>query len=361
MAILSASSLQAHEIDPAIVNVSVNGNEMTFEVELSLEAMLAGIDLSKGANTASSDNEAIYDSMRSLSPDDLRAKLTDDWASLKSNFLLNYNDKHSELNLTNIEIHDVGDEDIVRLSTMHLTAEIPPNSTEFRFGWKPEFGLMVLRRSDLDGGFAGYVEPGELSPPLALDSAFNAGPWKSFIDFIPVGFDHIVPKGTDHILFVVGLFLLSARLRPLMWQISAFTLAHTITLALASLNIITVSAAIVEPLIAISIAYVAIENLFVSRMTLWRPALVFVFGLLHGLGFASVLSEFGLPGAGFVTALIGFNVGVELGQILVIGVCFALFGYWFRDKIWYRTRISIPMSAVIACVGLWWAFERVFF
>ena len=137
-----------------------------------------------------------------------------------------------------------------------------------------------------------------------------------------MGFDHIVPKGLDHILFVLGLFFLAAQFRPLLLQISLFTLAHTITLALAALGYVNLPGSIVEPLIAASIVFIAIENVWARGISRWRPFVIFGFGLLHGLGFASVLGEFGLPEETFVAALIGFNVGVEVGQLAVIAVMF---------------------------------------
>ena len=178
--------------------------------------------------------------------------------------------------------------------------------------------------------------------------------------YIPVGFDHILPKGLDHILFVLGLFFLSIYLRPLLWQITAFTLAHTVTLALGAMGWVTVPAGIVEPLIAASIVYVAIENLFMSGLSRWRPFVIFGFGLLHGLGFASVLGEFGIPDDQFFAALIAFNIGVEFGQLTVIAAAFLAVGLWFRHKDWYRARISVPASLLIAAVGAYWFIERVF-
>jgi len=167
-----------------------------------------------------------------------------------------------------------------------------------------------------------------------------------------VGFDHIIPKGLDHILFVVGLFLLTTAIGPLLWQISAFTLAHTITLALGMLGILNIPGNIVEPIIAASIVYVALENIIFPKMTAWRPVLVFAFGLLHGLGFAGVLSEFGMPQGQFLAGLIGFNIGVELGQLAVIAVCFLAVGLWFGKKPWYRKVVVIPGSLIVACNGV---------
>jgi hypothetical protein len=146
----------------------------------------------------------------------------------------------------------------------------------------------------------------------------------------------------------------------LLIQVTSFTLAHTVTLALGALGIVTIPGSIVEPIIAASIVYVAIENVFSKQMNPWRPVIIFIFGLLHGLGFASVLGEFGLPAGQFVAALIGFNVGVELGQLTVIALAFLAVGYWFGSKDWYRQRIAIPASLIIAAVGAYWFVERVF-
>ncbi|MEO1031626.1 MAG: HupE/UreJ family protein [Bacteroidota bacterium] len=187
-----------------------------------------------------------------------------------------------------------------------------------------------------------------------------AMPWQErFLLFIKAGIDHIVPKGLDHILFVLGLFFSSLIFRSLLWQVTAFTLAHTITLALAALDIVQVPSAIVEPLIALSIVWVAVENCLFKKTNKWRPLIVFGFGLLHGLGFAAVLGEYGLPKGNLVPSLLAFNIGVELGQLLVLIAAAALVSF-IRRKSWYRQRIQIPASIMIALVGLFWFVERVF-
>lgn len=176
--------------------------------------------------------------------------------------------------------------------------------------------------------------------------------------YLKLGFQHILPKGLDHILFVLALFFASTRLRPLLIQVSVFTVAHTLTLALAAMGLIRVPAGIVEPLIAISIAFVAIENLFAVGITRWRPLVVFFFGLFHGLGFASVLQGLGLPQEQFLTALISFNIGVEFGQLTVICLAWILF---FRLFDWsgYRKVVVLPVSFLIGLAGLWWALQRI--
>lgn len=180
-----------------------------------------------------------------------------------------------------------------------------------------------------------------------------------FTQYVGLGFTHILPKGLDHIAFVLGLFLLSARWRPLLTQVSCFTLAHSITLALSMFGLVRLSPSIVEPLIAVSIAYVAFENLVTKELKPWRPVVVFCFGLLHGLGFAGVLSALGLPRRQFVNALVAFNLGVEGGQLAVLALAFLLLAVPFARKSWYRTRVAVPGSLLIGLVGLFWTVQRV--
>jgi hydrogenase/urease accessory protein HupE len=179
--------------------------------------------------------------------------------------------------------------------------------------------------------------------------------------YLKLGYTHILPLGLDHILFVVSIFLLNPKLKPVIWQATAFTVAHSITLGLAMYGVITPPAYLVEPIIALSILFVALENILTDKLRPSRIAIVFAFGLIHGLGFASALSGLGLPRQEFVTAIITFNVGVELGQITIILACWFLIGKWFGSKPWYRTRIVYPLSGVIAVIALFWTIQRVFY
>ena len=180
------------------------------------------------------------------------------------------------------------------------------------------------------------------------------------IVYLKLGFTHIVPLGLDHILFVISIYLLNPKLKAVIWQATAFTIAHSITLGLAMYSIITPPTHIIEPIIALSIMFVAIENIITDKLKSTRIFIVFVFGLIHGMGFASALTDLGLPKSQFFTSLITFNVGVELGQITVILLAWILVGKWFSDKLWYRKRIVIPISIVIAVIGLYWTIERTF-
>ena len=196
-----------------------------------------------------------------------------------------------------------------------------------------------------------HVVPYDLSKLSKTDIVFI---------YLKLGYTHILPNGFDHILFVLGLFLLNPRLKSVISQATAFTVAHSITLGLAMRGIITPISSIVEPIIALSIVFVAIENIYTSKLKPWRIVIVFLFGLIHGLGFASALRELSLPKTDFFTSIIMFNVGVELGQITIIVAAYLLVGHWFKNKTWYRKRIVIPISLVIAFIAFYWTIERVF-
>jgi len=190
-----------------------------------------------------------------------------------------------------------------------------------------------------------------------MEAAVEQSVWDVIGLYLQQGYIHILPRGLDHILFVLALFFASTRLKSLVWQVSAFTLAHTLTLALAVLGYVRLDPAIVEPIIALSIAFVAIENVIFKDMTRWRPALVFAFGLFHGLGFAGVLSDYGLPQDQLLVSLLSFNVGVEAGQLTIVAACWLAL-HRFADAAWYPWLVRIA-SGAIALMALWWAFERI--
>lgn len=333
--------------------------EVTIDMEVNLEAQLSGIDLDSVSDTDDAENASDYDFLRSLDAEALASRANSLVAIWNAIPLLSMDGLPVVLSIRNMTVPDVENLELPRISDLRLSAQTTGTESNFIVSWPLRSGDLVLRQQGVEAPYTGLISGGGSSGPVALAGGHSATGWQTFAAYVPVGFDHILPKGLDHILFVLGLFFLSTHWRPLLWQISAFTLAHTVTLALGALGWVDIPASVVEPLIALSIVYVAVENVFTSGLNPWRPAIVFCFGLLHGLGFASVLGEFGLPAGQFIPALIGFNVGVELGQLTVIALAFLAVG-WFAAKRWYRSVISIPASCVIAAVGAFWVIERVF-
>lgn len=203
----------------------------------------------------------------------------------------------------------------------------------------PGGSLMLLKRTDT-GEFAPVESP-------------IAGGW------LMSGFRHVIPLGLDHMLFMLGLFLLLPRWKPLLGQSLLFTVAHSITLSLAVLGWVSVPGKLVEILIAVSIAWIGIENLMTRKLGRQRLILVFAFGLLHGLGFASVLAEKldGIPRDKLTGPLLGFNVGVELAQITVLCAAFLIL---IPLRKW-TLQVQIVGSALVAMAGVGWVIERIFF
>ena len=361
------TSVSAHELRPAIAELSFNeGKTYQISVSLNLEAFIAGIG-PQHQDTNDSPSAKTYDRLRTLSPEELRAVFDPKKDAFSQAVSVLRNKTRQKSEVVAVDIPPVGDVDLARQSTVVLSGKLEAGTEALVVSWSEAFGPVALRlrKPITPDGAPGevvqsvYLKNGAASPPFAVSSATKQTASEVFAEYIVVGFEHILPLGLDHILFVVGLFLLSPRFGPLAWQVSSFTVAHTVTLALGMLGIVSVSPAIVEPLIAASIVYVGVENILTKSLHRWRPIVVFLFGLLHGLGFAGVLTEFGLSTDHFVAGLIAFNVGVELGQLTVIAACFAVAGLWFRHKSWYRQAISIPASLCISLIGAWWCFERV--
>lgn len=357
---ITLSPVQAHEVSPTVADLSLEDGQANLSLRITLESFLAGIDLDAAEDTNEVPQAADYDALRALTPSELETRLRAFAPQMLKEFVLRVDGSVIPMNISTLDIPDVGDVELPRLSQMTLQASVDGPADTMQIEWPKGYGTLILRQIGPENAYTGYISGGQASPMIAVSGGEARGFFSVFAEYIPVGFDHILPKGLDHILFVLGLFFFSTALRPLLVQVTSFTLAHTVTLALGALGIVTIPGSIVEPIIAASIVYVAIENVFATKMNPWRPVIIFIFGLLHGLGFASVLGEFGLPAGQFVAALIGFNVGVELGQLTVIALAFLAVGYWFGSKDWYRNRIAIPASLVIAAVGAYWFVERVF-
>ena len=249
----------------------------------------------------------------------------------------------------------------VPAATIRLKGAVPQGARRFSWTYSWTFATysLTIREAGKETQTTEWLEGGQSSTPVSLTLPARP-PSRAAIGlrYLALGFTHIVPHGFDHMLFVLGIFLLGRRLRQVLAQVSAFTIAHSITLALSVYGIVSVSPGVVEPLIAVSIAYVAIENIFMSELRPWRLALVFAFGLLHGMGFAGALKELGLPRSEFVLALATFNVGVEAGQLAVIGAAFLLVGWYCSRRDWYRRLVVVPASALIACTAVYWTIER---
>lgn len=242
----------------------------------------------------------------------------------------------------------------------HLRVYYRGQEIQRRFLGLDDRFAMPLANDSLEALYEAAKRPAPEAGQAAPTAAPDANAEESVVGrFLMLGFTHILPEGLDHILFVLGLFFFSTFFRPLLLQVTAFTIAHSITLGLSLLGIFSLPSRLVEPLIALSIAVVALENIFFRKMRPSRFLIVFAFGLVHGLGFAGVLKGLGLPENQFLKVLLSFNLGVEGGQLAVIAMAAALTG-WMWKKPWYFRRVVVPVSALIAATGLFWFIQRIF-
>ncbi|KAJ57147.1 hypothetical protein ACMU_01245 [Actibacterium mucosum KCTC 23349] len=367
----------AHEVRPAIADVLVTDMAVEIELEFAAEGLLSGIDLGSVSDTNEAPQADRYDALRQQKPDALEAAFRAAWPDLAPGLILKVGDTNLIADIVTMNVPEVGDVELPRDSRMVVLAVLPEGEQGVQVGWLPEYGPLIVRQSGAgDDLYAGYLPAGELSDTLPRTGIAEINKLTAFVTYTIIGIEHIIPKGMDHILFVLALFMFALKLRPLIIQISAFTLAHTLTLALATLDYVSVSPQIVEPLIAASIVYAAVENLFGGSIGARRVVLIVLFGLLHGLGFASVLGEIGLERSNLVISLVAFNIGVEIGQLAVIACAFATIyvASAFANRRRYENEelavqnravlfrgASMVGSLLIAAIGILWVIERTLF
>lgn len=350
--LLSGTPARAHEIGTTRVSVLLQDSR-TFDIEIVTDAtaLVDKLEASSGQSSPGDKSPASLQRLFTSSDESFRQRVKIAFDGTEVRPVIAYSVASGS---------GVG---VSAVATIRLSGQIPPGARRFTWNYSWTFAsyAMMVRSAVAQDPVTEWLEGGQSSAPFALVSSVPpidrfGTVWR----YLTLGFTHILPNGFDHMLFVIGIYLLSGRARAVLTQVSAFTVAHSITLGLSMYGIVTVSPRVVEPMIALSIAYVAIENIFVSELKSWRIALVFAFGLLHGMGFAGALRELGLPRSEFVTALVTFNVGVEAGQLAVIGAVFLLVGWHCSNRAWYRSRIVVPASSLIACIAVYWTIARVF-
>jgi len=354
----------SHEIRPSIADYKIEENILYFDIRLNAELILSGIDASNITDTNSSPLSATYDDLRSLTRENLKILLIESWDDIQSKINLNINDVSTKFELVDINIEANKDFEISRDSIIYLKYELDEDDEFLTFKWSEKYGPIIIREiNELkkeDDLYTEYLQAGLQTDKIFIKSENTQSIFKSIINYFFLGIQHIIPKGLDHILFIVGLFFFSVTLRPLLIQVTMFTIAHSITLIFVSVSYINVNPLIVEPIIALSIAYVGIENIFKQYVKEYlRYIIIFFFGLLHGLGFALVLSDIGYQSSKLILNLISFNLGIEAAQIFIILFLYILLGIKFSNKKYYRYIFQVPVSLFIALVGIYWFFERI--
>jgi hydrogenase/urease accessory protein HupE len=354
----------AHEIKPSIADFTYDESYLNIEVRLNAELILSNIDASNISNTNSSPLTEIYDRYRLLDKKDLENVILESWKDISSNIDIKINNKLKKIELINIDTQVVKNFEISRDTIISFRVLLNKSSEKFTFKWIKNYGPIILRENnDLkieDELVTEYLQSGTESDPIFFNDNNFRSMFTSFTKFFVLGIQHIIPKGLDHILFIFGLFLFSSSLNTLIKQITIFTIAHSITLIFVSLSLIKINPQIVEPIIALSIVYVGLENIFKNYIKEYlRYIVILFFGLLHGLGFALVLSDIGYRSSKLFLNLISFNIGIEVAQISIILFLYLLIAIKFSKNKYYRITFQIPSSILIASIGLYWFAERI--
>ena len=355
-AALPTASAHEFSITPVTFVIEGDGN---FQADIGLDADALALGLPLEA-----DSEEVAQGMRALPPEEFDSAVARARAAVQGDIAILFDAEPASFDVT-FPHHGTlaaaeADPPTVLGTVARVRGRLPDRAARLSIRVPERYKTVSLRilSPARPQPYTALLDPGQASPPFALGSDGSLDREQGVVlAYLRLGFTHIVPKGLDHILFVLGLYLLGTRWRPLLYQVTAFTVAHSVTLALSMQGVVTLPERLVETLIALSISWVAIENIATSELKPWRIGLVFGFGLLHGLGFAGVLSELGMPEGRFLGALLSFNVGVELGQLAVVAAAFGVLGR-FRRLPSYRRYVIVPASAAIAAVGCWWAVTR---
>ncbi len=350
LTVAMAGEVSAHEIGTTQVHALFR-TDSTYQIDVTTapQPLLNKLEARAGHPRSSG-----------LGPDQLRRKLENLSAEIPTKVEIRFGDRQVRPQV-HILLDSPADPDSPISVVVRLTGDIPHDAGPFtwKYGWSFTSYALSLENERHGQPVREWLEGEQQSAPFPIArNTVSPSRTKIILQYLALGFTHIVPHGLDHILFVLGIFLLTTKLKPILMQVTAFTVAHSITLALTIYGLVSISPRIVEPLIALSIAYVAIENLITSELKPWRIPIVFAFGLLHGMGFAGVLRQVGLPKSEIIPALVAFNAGVEGGQLTVIAVALLVVGAWSGQKSWYRSRVVVPASLVIGATGFFWTVQR---
>ena len=355
-------NLSAHEIKPAIVEFNKVKNQINIVLKFNAEAFLANIDASDYKETINFSNSIKYSELRLLPREILKEKVFESRDQIINSIFIKTSKKQLNLKLVEINVLEEKNIEKVRFTKVYLKTEIKFIETPITFSAKKIFGPLIFKNfsnidKDTDKPQSQWLKPGNQTSNLGILQIKNnttnfsiLGIWNGILQIILYGFDHI--------LFILGLFFFSHKLKPLLIQVTTFTIAHSITLIFGGLGYITISPLIIEVIIAASIIWIGFENLFRKKMKVSRLGVIFTFGLIHGLGFASMFKPKGLEGTDYYLNLLSFNIGIELGLLITLLPLIILIPLFNRLS-WYRILIAMPASIIIALFGVEMFIDRI--
>lgn len=362
---LFQQTLFADVVKPTLAEATIFSEEKKIDLEfnLNIEALMSGIG-TEYKDTTESPNSDTYEIYRKMDPESLKKEFYNFEEKFLKSFELFINGNKVSLVNKNIDIDIVGYTKRSRKSVLTYTANIPswPESISWKYSDSYNEGAFRFRKfiqDEYTWESWYWLKNGESTGDIDLKNPKPKTAFEIGMDFIPIGFDHVIPLGWDHILFIVGMALSTILWKQLLILVSLFTLAHTVTLGLSMYGIVSIPSSIIEPLIALSISFIAFENLIKQKKQFLSWGIVFIFGLIHGMGFATMLKDFDMTEDSLLSTLIGFNVGVELAQVLIVIIVLGIATSLNKFNINHVKYFTIPISIIIGITGLTWALERI--
>lgn len=324
-------------------------------VRQNFEVLLSGIEF-RHSDTDRSPQKATYDRLRRLPDADLEREIRLFLPGLLDQLKFEIDGEQAPLSVVAIRIEANANLNTQRLTSLALRAGDNRPARSVRWTHGRTFGPAVLRVKETTSGAVKtfWLEQGLTGPAVDLSQIRAPDAWRQLANFLWVGYVHILPLGYDHILFIIGVFFLASSLGRVAALVTTFTVAHSVTLYLGTKSIVVLPAVIVEAGIALSIAVVGIEILARTRERAFplNIATVFIFGLLHGLGFAGVLLESGFRQAQILLPLIAFNIGVEIGQLTAILAMYLVVARVLLNDERAVRRLRLGTAAVLSVAGL---------
>jgi len=351
---LWSGAAQAHEVRPTVGDLSLSGRSVTLELDLNVEAFVAGVDLDSTDDTNAVQQAELYDTLRGLPPEALADRFAPVAEEMARTIMLRRDDG-SMLSLTfeGADLGPVGDVETLRDSRARFTAVAETPLTGLTVTWPEGYGTLILRQMGVVEGYTGFLDGGMTSGRIATAAGTPQGALSTALTYLRAGFDAVFPGGLLAAAMVLALSVSAQPARTTAARLGVFVACVLSAAAMTGTGVLTLPAVSLEPVLATALVVVAGDTLLADGRGTYRFFLAAVAGLLHGLVFGAGLAVFGLPDGAGALALPSYLAGILLALMAVTATAYLAVGAWFADRPWYRGAVVLPLNGILALLGLW--------
>ncbi|MEO1747172.1 MAG: HupE/UreJ family protein, partial [Pseudomonadota bacterium] len=362
--VLFAPVAQAHEVRPAIADITVGEDRVDLRISLNAEALLAEIDLDGLVNTDEAENNAAYDMLRALSDDELAMQVNEGWATIDGKIKLEIGFTSLSLDLLEVEVVAEPNPELQRETIVVATTQLPEGDAGVTLGWAREYGALLVRQisegADEETLYTGLLTSGSISDVIPRGSVVPLSTLGMARLALVAGFQHLI-LGYEHIAFALALFFFTTRWPFLFWQAGAIFVGHLAALAFGITGLVSIPISTVDIILSGAVVVLAVENIIADGRSRLRLPLLFIVALLHGLGLVSALREAGMEQVELALNAFAFNLGIDAGYWVVLVIAFLLIGVTVWDQPWYRKFVAVPASVAIGLAGAWFFLQNTAF